>query len=259
MAFPVKSLSCCLLTLLTIIYAVAQSKPNPRFELYILIGQSNMAGRGPLTDELKAQGNDSLFSLNKEKEWVPARHPLHFDKPAITGAGPGVAFGIAMAKAKPGVRIGLIPCAVGGTPIEHWVPGAYDSATNTHPYDDAVVRILFAMKTGVIKGVIWHQGEANSQPVAAQKYLGQLSALITRIRALVGNPQLPFVAGELGRFLKTSENINQQLVLLPAQIPYTAVASSEGLTDKGDQLHFDSPSATELGKRYAAKMIALQK
>ncbi|MES1223601.1 MAG: sialate O-acetylesterase, partial [Bacteroidota bacterium] len=228
------------------------------FELYILIGQSNMAGRGPLSDELKTEGNDSLFSLNKEKQWVPARHPLHFDK-SIAGVGPGVAFGVEMAKAKPGVRIGLIPCAVGGTPIEHWLPGAYDSATKTHPYDDAVERILFAMKSGVIKGIIWHQGEANSQPEQAKKYLSQLSELITRFRTLVGNPNLPFVAGELGRFLKTSDNINQQLVLLPQQVSNTAVASSDGLTDKGDQLHFDSPSANELGKRYAAKMIALQK
>jgi Carbohydrate esterase, sialic acid-specific acetylesterase len=259
MASAGKFLSCWLFALLMVNYAAAQSTPNPKFELYILIGQSNMAGRGPLTDELKSLGNDSLFSLNKEKQWVPARHPLHFDKPAIVGAGPGLAFGIEMAKAKPGVRIGLIPCAVGGTPIEHWLPGAYDSATNTHPYDDAVERILFAMKAGVIKGVIWHQGEANSQPLPAQKYFMQLSELITRIRALVGNPQLPFVAGELGRFLKTSDNINRQLSLLPGQIPYTAVATSEGLTDKGDQLHFDSPSAGELGKRYAAKMIALQK
>ncbi|MEP6746228.1 MAG: sialate O-acetylesterase [Bacteroidota bacterium] len=254
-----KFLSCCLANLLFIYCAPAQSKPDPKFELYILMGQSNMAGRGLATDELKMEGNDSLFSLNKEKKWVVARHPLHFDKPAIAGVGPGLAFGIEMVKAKPGVRIGLIPCAVGGTPIEHWLPGAYDSATKTHPYDDAVERILFAMQRGVIKGVIWHQGEANSEPEAAKKYPAELAELIARVRVLVGDPQLPFVAGELGRFLKTSENINAQLALLPGQIPQTAVASSEGLIDKGDQLHFDSPSATELGKRYAAKMIALQK
>lgn len=236
----------------------AQSAPDPHFELYILMGQSNMAGRGPLTEELKNQGHDSVFMQTKEKQWVPARHPLHFDKPAIAGAGPGLAFGIEMAKAKPGTRIGLVPCAVGGTSIERWLPGAYDSATNTHPYDDAVERILFAMQSGVVKGIIWHQGEANSQPGAAKKYLLQLTELINRIRTLTGNPQLPFVAGELGRFLATSDNINQQLELLPKLVPNTSVASAEGLADKGDHLHFDSPSASELGKRYAVKMMALQ-
>jgi Carbohydrate esterase, sialic acid-specific acetylesterase len=245
--------------ILTGMFAIAQPKPDPNFELYILIGQSNMAGRGPLTDALKTEGNDSLFSLNKQRQWVIARHPLHFDKPAVVGVGPGLAFGIEMVKASSGKRIGLIPCAVGGSPIEHWLPGAYDSATNTHPYDDAVERILVAMRSGVIKGVCWHQGESNSASGKAIQYLDQLTVLIKRIRELTGNPKLPFVAGELGRFVKTADNINQQLALLPRLVPFTAVVSSEGLVDKGDQLHFDAASANELGKRYAAKMQALQK
>lgn len=237
----------------------AMAQPDPNFELYILIGQSNMAGRGPLTEALQQEGNDNLFSLNKEKQWVVARHPLHFDKPALVGVGPGLAFGVAMVKAGVGKKIGLIPCAVGGSPIEHWLPGAYDSATNTHPYDDAVERIVAAMKSGIVKGVCWHQGESNSQPGKAAEYLNQLTALIARIRQLTGNPQLPFVAGELGHFLKTADTINQQLELLPKLVPFTAVASSEGLIDKGDQLHFDAASANELGKRYALKMQALQR
>ncbi len=238
---------------------VAMTQPDPNFELYILIGQSNMAGRGPLTEALKAEGNDSLFTLNKDRQWVVARHPLHFDKPAMVGVGPGLAFGIEMVKASTGKRVGLIPCAVGGSPIEHWLPGAYDSATNTHPYDDAVERILIAMKSGVVKGVCWHQGESNSQPGKAAQYLTQLTALIARIRELTGNPHLPFIAGELGGFLKTADNINQQLALLPKLVPFTAVVSSEGLTDKGDQLHFDAASANELGKKYAVKMQWLQR
>ncbi|MFT3936208.1 MAG: sialate O-acetylesterase [Chitinophagaceae bacterium] len=237
----------------------AQTSPNPSFELYILAGQSNMAGRGPLTDSLKAMGSDSLFSFSKEQQWVPAHHPLHFDKPAIVGAGPGLAFGIEMCKAKPHLRIGLIPCAVGGTPIEHWLPGAYDSATNTHPWDDALARIKAAMQYGVIKGIIWHQGEANSNPAAAAKYIEQLSEFITRVRKLVGNPRLPFVAGELGYFFTSANNINTVLQTLPSTVPFTAVASAANLTDKGDHLHFDAASANELGKRYAAKMLVLQK
>ena len=235
------------------------AQPDQHFELYVLIGQSNMAGRGALTEALKAEGNDSLFSLNKEKQWVIARHPLHFDKPAVVGVGPGLTFGIEMVKANGGKRIGLIPCAVGGSPIEHWLPGAFDSATNTHPYDDAVARIAVAMKQGVIKGVCWHQGESNSQPGKAVEYLTQLTALITRLRELTGNPRLPFVAGELGRFLSTADNINQQLALLPKLVPFTAVVSSAELADKGDHLHFDAAAANELGKRYALAMQALQK
>jgi hypothetical protein len=46
---------------------------------------------------------------------------------------------------------------------------------------------------------------------------------------------------------------------LPQNVPHTAVVSAKNLTDKGDHLHFDTPSARELGKRYAEAMKKLQK
>ena len=60
-------------------------------------------------------------------------------------------------------------------------------------------------------------------------------------------------------FLEHFTNINDEINKLPKAVSRTAVVSSEGLTHRGDTLHFDSPSAEELGKRYAAKMILLQK
>jgi hypothetical protein len=237
----------------------SQTNPGQKFDLYILMGQSNMAGRGYITEEFKDVQNDHVYVFTKAQTWVIARHPLHFDKPAVVGVGPGLAFGIEMAKANPKVLIGLVPCAVGGSPIEHWLPGAYDAATKTHPYDDAVERIKAAMKYGTIKGIIWHQGESNSGPGQATKYLAQLQELIQRSRDLVGNPNLPFVAGELGRYRVAYLTINEALISLPSTVPYTAVATSQDLTHRGDTTHFDGKSADILGKRYAEKMIELQK
>jgi len=237
----------------------SQTSPEQKFDLYILMGQSNMAGRGYITDEFKDVQNDHVYVFTKAQTWVIAKHPLHFDKPAVVGVGPGLAFGIEMAKANPKVLIGLVPCAVGGSPIEHWLPGAYDGATKTHPYDDAVERIKAAMKYGTIKGIIWHQGESNSGAGQAKIYLAQLQELIQRVRDLVGNPNLPFVAGELGRYNHAFLTINEALVPLPATVPYTAVATSQDLTHRGDTIHFDGKSADILGKRYAEKMIELQK
>jgi hypothetical protein len=237
------------------------SQPNPeqKFDLYILMGQSNMAGRGYITDEFKEVQSDHVYLFTKAQTWVIAKHPLHFDKPAVVGVGPGLAFGLEMAKANPKGLIGLVPCAVGGSPIEHWLPGAYDSATKTHPYDDAVERIKAAMKYGTIKGIIWHQGESNSGTGQPAKYLSQLQELIQRVRDLVGNPNLPFVAGELGRYRPAYLTINDALAALPSTVPYTAVATSQDLTHRGDTIHFDGRSADILGKRYAEKMIELQK
>jgi hypothetical protein len=241
------------------LFTSAQQKPDPDFHLYILIGQSNMAGRGVITDEFKTQGHPNLYMLSQQNLWIIAKNPLHFDKPKVDGVGPGMMFGIQMAEANPKNKIGLIPCAVGGTAIESWTPGGYDKATNTHPYDDAIIRIKEAMKSGVIKGVVWHQGEANSNLEKSKIYLPQLAELIGRIRKLTGNPKLPVVVGELGRYKENYQFINQELVKLPATVKFTAVASSERLIHKGDQIHFDGTSANEMGKRMAAKMIEFQK
>lgn len=237
----------------------SQVRQEDPMDLYILAGQSNMAGRGPVTDELKNEGNDRVLMFTQDGKWVQARHPLHFDKPKVTGAGPGLAFGIAMAEANPKVRIGLIPCAVGGTPIEHWIPGAYDEATKTHPYDDAVARINAAMPNGTVKGIIWHQGESDSSPERSAGYLEKLTVLINRLRGITGNKNLPFIAGELGRYRPDYNNINKQLALLPEKVLYTGLATSEGLVHKGDTTHFDGKSADELGRRYAMQMLKVQK
>lgn len=234
------------------------TQPDPNFHIYLLMGQSNMAGRGPITETLKDAGKDRVLMLNAKGEWVHARHPLHFDKPTVVGVGPGLSFGVAMAEANPTVRIGLVPCAVGGTSITRWQPGAYDEPTGTHPYDDAVKRIEDAVRCGVVKGMLWHQGESDSNPADAFLYLRKLAELICRVRTLTAQPDLPVVAGELGQFKEVYKNINTQLQKLPAEVPHTALATSEGLTDKGDQTHFDGASADEYGRRYAAQMLYLQ-
>lgn len=239
------------------VYVSAQM-PDPNFHIYILMGQSNMAGRGKITPELKRLSDPRVVMLDSMEQWVQAHHPVHFDKPKVAGVGPGLSFGIAMAKANPSIKIGLVPCAVGGTSIDKWVPGGYDKVTNTHPYDDAVKRIKETMKYGIVKGVIWHQGESNSGAESSKTYIYKLTELIEHVRALVGNPDLPFVAGELGRFNVRYQNINNVLKELPEKVNDTQVASSEGLLDRGDNTHFDGPSADEFGKRFAVKMLELQ-
>src|SRR5690606_31434921 len=153
-----------------VVHAAAQQREQPEQEVhvYVLMGQSNMAGRGKVTEYYAKEGHPRVVMLNQAGEWVPAKHPLHFDKPKVAGVGPGLTFGMAMAEANPDVVIGLVPCAVGGTPIDKWAPGAYDKNTDTHPYDDAEVRIRQAMEAGVVKGVIWHQGEGDSKAATAE-------------------------------------------------------------------------------------------
>ena len=232
------------------------------FHLYILAGQSNMAGRGKVAEQ-DTQIHPRVFALNKEGQWQPAIEPLHFDKPNIVGVGPGLAFGKAMAKYKKHVRIGLIPCAAGGSPISSWTEGGYHNQTKSHPYDDALRRARIAMQSGVIKGIIWHQGESDSKPERAQVYQAKLEELIATFRRELDNKNLPFVVGKLGDFYvarnPNAQTINAILEKIPLTVKNTACADVTGLTPKSDLVHFDAKSERELGRRYAELMIKLEK
>lgn len=229
---------------------------DSNFHLYLLIGQSNMAGRG-VPDSLSVPGNPRILMLDSMNHWVMAKDPVHFDKPAMAGVGPGLQFAKQMLEADPQIKIGLIPCAWGGSPIKVWEPGEV-YLVNHYPYDEAISRTKLAMKQGVLKGILWHQGESDNDSLHAVVYLYKLESLILRLRNELHLPALPFVAGELGYFLK-KDLINKELKKLPGTVPHTAVVSAEGLTDKGDALHFNTSSARALGIRYAQAMQLLLK
>jgi hypothetical protein len=248
----------CAALLLALAYAgYAADAPT---DLYLLIGQSNMAGRGTVDAE-STKTHPRVFSLNKAGEWVPAVDPLHFDKPGA-GVGPGLAFGKAMADAAAARTIGLVPCAVGGTSVTRWAPGVQDPVTKAYPYDDMLARIKIARKTGTFKGIIWHQGESDRGAKGREKYAALLTELVARVRKELDAPDLPFVAGELPPLNPANADdtaaFNVILHDLEKTIPHFAVVSAEGLKDRGDRLHFNADSARTLGARYAAAMQKLQ-
>jgi hypothetical protein len=243
----------------------AQSTALPakeKFHLFLLVGQSNMAGRGVVTpaDQVPLP---RVLMLDQSGTWVPAVDPLHFDKPAAVGVGLGRTFAADIAAASaPDVVIGLIPCAVGGSPLSAWQPGFYYQPTQSHPWDDAIRRAKLALTAGTLKGILWHQGESDSNREQAPVYAAKLSELIARLRAELAAPTVPFIAGQLGRFEGSpwSEfkiQVDQAHRDLPGKVPHTAFVRSDGLKDKGDKTHFDSDSYREFGKRYAEAYLTL--
>src|SRR5258708_37512247 len=90
--------------------------------LFLLIGQSNMAGRGAIEPQDR-EPIARVLMLNKAMEWVPAIDPMHFDKPEVIGVGIGRSFARLLAQQNPSVTIGLIPAAFGGTSLDEWKPG----------------------------------------------------------------------------------------------------------------------------------------
>jgi hypothetical protein len=228
--------------------------------LYLLMGQSNMAGRGKFETEDKTP-HPRVLMFETNEVWLPAVEPVTKDDNKTHGVGPALAFAKAMAQKDSSITIGLVPTAEGGTPLKRWERGA-------DLYERAVRRAKLAMKDGTLAGVLWHQGESNTgEKDSADNYGERLAKMISDLRADLNSPDLPFVIGELGEFLidrkKTAPllkttTINAALKSIPSKVPHTGFASAKGLKDKGDELHFDSASQREFGQRYAEVMWKLQ-
>lgn len=235
--------------------------PPAKFHLYVLAGQSNMAGRGKV-DTLNKTPHPRVWMLNKANQWVPATEPMHFDKPAVVGVGPGLAFGKEMAAQDTSIIIGLIPTAVGGSAIDAWTPGGYHEQTKNYPYDEAIKRVQLAQQAGTLHGILWHQGESDSKPELTDTYEAKLTQLIGRFRQVFNSPAVPVVVGTLGDFYvaknPSAARINTILVNLPSHLARVACAQATGLTDGGDATHFNAESARELGLRYAKAMQAIE-
>ena len=152
-------------------------------------------------------------------------------------------------------QIWIISCAVSGSSITQWKP-------NQAPYDVCIANINQAINLGLnIRGILWHQGEKNAVS-GLSNYKALLETHIDNIRSNVPS-YVKFIAGELGRFLNSSTHpyrasiVNQTRNAILNR-PKTAFVESVGLTDRGDNLHFDLESYEFLGIRYANAMIFLE-
>jgi hypothetical protein len=178
----------------------------------------------------------------------------------MVGVGPGFTFARLLAAVEPDVTVGLVPCAFGGTSLEQWDPAS--TQRDLYPprslYENAIYRTSLAQASGTLRGILWHQGEANAWNAAASTstagYADRLAALVARFRSDLGVPEVPFIAGEVGHFCYEPHpgmiTINQQINLLPGLVPACAAVSSEGLGHKGDELHFSAEAQREFGRRY---------
>lgn len=255
---------------------VVSKKKN--FHIFLLMGQSNMAGYGGVVESDPYQPGDKdpvsgVWALTgqhqldadtsmSEVKWIPAKHPLHVLQSSAQ-FGMGMDFAKEYIRLHPGVTVGLIPCAWGGAPI-NWLN------KGTPHYANAIMRAKLAAKDGVIKGVLWHQGESDSvTPELAALYQNKLDSLVTDIRTDLNNNRLAFVCGDLAEFYGQGRSathkagipiIRRTLHELPFRLPYTYCVSTDGLKSPDEHaVHFDRWSNIQLGKRYAQAFKIIQR
>jgi hypothetical protein len=241
------------------------------FHLFLLMGQSNMSGGVGLaagdTQPVPRVLKVGYAKEGDEPKWAPGAHPLHPRRPNKKNRfGPGLAFAETYVADKPGVVVGLIPMAWGGRSIEQLGKGS-------GIYSDAIRHTKAAMQAGTLKGVLWHQGESDTvEQTRTDAYEKRLHLLIEDVRKDLGNPQLPFIAGNLAEFYGTGRDhkapdrvaritkIKEILRRLPEKVPHTGFVESTGCSPAARaKVHFDRKSCVLLGKRYAevyAEMLA---
>lgn len=230
------------------------------FHLFLLAGQSNMAGRGKVTP-VDQHADPRILMLDAKGQWVPAVDPVHFDK-SVAGVGLASEFARQYARQHPDVTVGLVPCAVGGSSVTAWQPGGYHSQTKSHPYDDAQERIDLAAEDGTFRGILWHQGESDSKPERAGDYEAQLRDVLNRFRVQLGE-DVPILIGGLARknvanWSDSRKQVDAAHRRLAEAIPAAAFIDSAGLTLKSDNVHFDRKSLLEFGRRYAEALRRLE-
>lgn len=217
----------------------------------LIIGQSNMAGRGSMKDAAPLTTNGGKLKVLRNGRWQTMFRPVNPDR-YFSGTCLAESFAKAYSDEHPEVEVGVIPCADGGTSLDQWREGGL-------LFDNAVFSARLAMRTSHLVAILWHQGEADCGEGKYPLYLEKVSAIMSALRRELSADDIPLIVGGLGDFLKDRVEspqlknytfVNEALMTYARENPHVAFASAEGLTSNPDNLHFNRTSLAEFGIRY---------
>lgn len=227
--------------------------------VFLLAGQSNMVGRA-------AFDSGTGYPAGTLQYPQPTGYPTYTDTTTIAASPPldhwdevagdmGLAlqFTIDYVTAT-GATVVLIPAADGGTGFvsNHWNPGdiQYEHAV------DATNALMAVNTDWTFKGILWHQGEADSTnsnfKVQFHKMIQQMREDIT-----VADQNTPFILGQLLVGGGATTPLNSGVLTNTPTYNYdTALVSAASLTSS-DNLHFDAASLRTFGTRYETSFTGL--
>ena len=268
-----------LLTALLAVTTTVFADPDPDFYIFLCLGQSNMEGFPGLEEQDKG-GVDVRFQvlatvdvprLGRTKgHWYEAVPPLCRGN---TGICPADYFGRTMVSNLPvNIRVGVVNVSVAGCKIELFEKDSFQTYLSTapswminiikqyngNPYQTVVDMARLAQKDGVIKGILLHQGESDTNDKQwPAKVKGIYDNLIKDLNLKAED--VPLLAGELVNADQggACAGMNAIIAGLPLAIPNSQVISSSGCACRPDQLHFAPEGYRLLGTRYAETMLSL--
>ena len=265
-----------LIAVMTLLSTNARAEVDSNFYIYLCIGQSNMEGQGTIEDcDLSPDERFQIMSTldcgtRKLGQWYRAVPPL---ARCDTRLCPADYFGRTMvANLDEGKRVGVVVVAIGGIKIDLYDPDGWQSyvksmtegwqINSVNAYGgNPLARLLEcakeAQKSGVIKGILLHQGESDAySDTWVQKVKKVYENLLTELNLKAED--VPLIAGEVGSADQNGgcAHANPTINRLPKTIPTAHVVSSVGCTLQSDNIHFDSQGYRKLGRRYAKTMLS---
>ena len=261
------------LGLAALVVSAAYAAPDPNFHIYLAFGQSNMEGQGNIEQQDKSvdkrfQMMATVDNCNGRKlgTWNDAIPPL---ANCASKLGPSDYFGRTMIeKVDESIKVGVIVVAVAGCDIGLFSKDNYRNYTGGqswytdrvnayggNPYGRLIEMAKKAQQDGVIKGIIFHQGETNA---GDGNWPNNVKKVYDNIISDLGlGSDIPFLAGEVLRS-GSSAGANNNIAKLPQLSKNFYVISSEGFNQAlgdGQNVHFTSQEYRDFGARYAEKMI----
>ena len=220
-------------------------------EVFLIAGQSNAAGtgHGPAADEPEL----GVHILRDRAYWDLATHPLDAERGFHS---PFLAFGKSM-KEKLGCPIGLLPYALGGSPLSRWLP---------EEEGDLFREMMDGCRSRRIvpKAILWYQGCTDAMKGNTVGYLERFSHFVEDCRQGFGDPQLPIFTCQLNRHEDFNPNPRQNDANWAAvreaqrqaarQIPNCSVMTTFDLS-VSDGIHNNPTSNLLLGKRLARQVL----
>lgn len=252
---------------------------NTNFLVFLCFGQSNMEGfpgleeqdKGPVDQRLQVLAAVDFPQQGRTKgSWYLAIPPLC--RPS-SGLCPADYFGRTLVSSlPPPIKVGVVNVSVAGCKIELFEKDAFQSyaakapqwmtniinAYSGNPYQYLVEMARLAQKDGVIKGILFHQGESNTNDKEwPNKVKGVYHNLLSDLNLKAA--EVPLLAGEVVNADQKGAcaSMNKIIDELPRTIPTAHVISSAGCASRQDHLHFTPAGYREFGKRYAEAMLPL--
>ena len=265
--------------LLTVGLTGAKADVDPNFYIYLCFGQSNMEGNAQWESvDNTVDRRFKMLATTKFDDpartlgnWYVAKCPI---VSPVGKLGMSDYFGRTMVAALPkDVRVGVVAVAMGGTPIEmfdkdkcvkkladnpnEWWAIITKNYYGGNAYQRLIDMARKAQETGVIKGILLHQGCSNNCDPNWPKNVKKIyTDMLTDLE--LNAEDVPLFVGETLRQDQGGACYGHNSVIanMPKVVPTSHVIHSNGCPGNNtDPWHFCAAGYRTMGKRYAYQAL----